>query len=70
MVGAYTTVMSGLWLHTGILIAIPLAFLVTALIGLMIERVIVRRLYGDVYKRQTVWSARRRKRQNSLFISP
>src|ERR1700691_2677530 len=46
MVGAYTTVMSGLWLHTGILIAIPLAFLVTALIGLAIERVIVRRLYG------------------------
>ena len=46
MVGAYTTVMSGLWLHTGILIAIPLAFIVTALLGLMIERVIVRRLYG------------------------
>src|SRR6201986_1287336 len=46
MVGAYTTVMSGLWLHTGILIAIPLAFIVTALIGLAIERVIVRRLYG------------------------
>ena len=31
MVGAYTTVMSGLWLRTGILIAIPLAFVVTAL---------------------------------------
>jgi urea transport system permease protein len=46
MVGAYTTVMSGLWLRTGILIAIPLAFIVTALIGLAIERVIVRRLYG------------------------
>ena len=46
MVGAYTTVMSGLWLRTGILIAIPLAFIVTAPLGLAIERVIVRRLYG------------------------
>ncbi len=48
MVGAYTTVMSGIWLHTGILIAIPLAFVVTALLGLMIERVVVRRLYGRI----------------------
>ena len=46
MVGAYTTVMSGIWLHTGFLIAIPLAFIVTALFGLAIERVVVRRLYG------------------------
>lgn len=46
MVGAYTTVMLGLWLHTNILVAIPLAFIVTALIGLAIERIVVRRLYG------------------------
>jgi urea transport system permease protein len=46
MVGAYTTVMAGIWLHVGILAAIPLAFLVTALIGWLIERVVVRRLYG------------------------
>ena len=38
--------MSGLWLRTGILSAIPLAFIVTALLDFAIERVIVRRLYG------------------------
>jgi len=46
MVGAYTTVMAGVWLGTSIFIAIPLAFVVTALIGYLIERVVVRRLYG------------------------
>src|ERR1700750_1633077 len=46
MVGAYTTVLSSIWLGTGILVAIPLAFIVTALLGLLIERVVVRRLYG------------------------
>ena len=46
MVGAYVTVLSGLWLGTNIFVAIPLAFIVTALIGLLIERVVVRRLYG------------------------
>jgi urea transport system permease protein len=46
MVGAYTTVMAGTWLNLGILAAIPLAFVVTALIGWLIERVVVRRLYG------------------------
>jgi urea transport system permease protein len=48
MVGAYTTVMSGIWLGTNILVAIPLAFIVTALLGLLIERVVVRRLYGRI----------------------
>ena len=38
--------MSGIWLHLGFLASIPLAFAVTALLGLLIERVIVRRLYG------------------------
>ncbi len=46
MVGAYTTVMSGLWLHLGFLASIPVAFAVTALIGLGIEKLIVRHLYG------------------------
>ena len=46
MVGAYVTVLSGLWFGTNIFIAIPLAFIVTALLGLLIERVVVRKLYG------------------------
>jgi len=46
MVGAYVTVLSGIWLGTNIFVAIPLAFIVTALLGLLIERVVVRRLYG------------------------
>jgi urea transport system permease protein len=46
MAGAYVTVMSGIWLGTDIFVAIPLAFIVTALLGLLIERVVVRRLYG------------------------
>ncbi|GAN76633.1 urea ABC transporter permease subunit UrtB [Acidisphaera rubrifaciens] len=46
MLGAYTTVMAGIWLHLGFLASIPLAFVVTALVGLAIERVVVRRLYG------------------------
>jgi urea transport system permease protein len=46
MVGAYVTVLSGIWFGTNIFVAIPLAFIVTALLGLLIERVVVRRLYG------------------------
>jgi len=46
MVGAYVTVLSGIWLGTNIFVAVPLAFIVTALLGLLIERVVVRRLYG------------------------
>ena len=46
MLGAYTTVMTGLYLHLNILAAIPLAFAVTALVGYAIERIVVRRLYG------------------------
>lgn len=45
MIGAYTTVMTGIWLGLGLLAAIPVAFAVTALLGLAIERVIIRRLY-------------------------
>jgi urea transport system permease protein len=46
MVGAYVTVLSGLWLGANIFVAVPLAFIVTALLGLLIERVVVRKLYG------------------------
>ena len=46
MVGAYTTVMTATWLHLGFLASLPLAFIVTALLGYAIERVVVRRLYG------------------------
>lgn len=46
MVGAYTTVMASIWLHLGFLASIPLAFIVAAVIGYAIERLIVRRLYG------------------------
>jgi urea transport system permease protein len=46
MIGAYTTVMAAIWLNLGIIWAIPLAFVVTALIGLLIERFVVRQLYG------------------------
>src|ERR1700753_912745 len=46
MLGAYTTVMSAIWLHLGFLAALPLAFIVTALLGWAIERIVVRRLYG------------------------
>lgn len=46
MIGAYVTVLSGIWLGANIFVAIPLAFVVTALIGLLIEYVVVRRLYG------------------------
>src|SRR5262245_11331086 len=48
MIGAYVTVLSGIWLGTNIFVAIPLAFIVTALLGLLIERVVVRRLYGRI----------------------
>ena len=46
MIGAYVTVLSGIWLGANIFVALPLAFVVTALLGLLIERVVVRRLYG------------------------
>jgi urea transport system permease protein len=46
MVGAYVTVLSGIWLGANIFVAIPLAFIVTAVLGLLIERAVVRKLYG------------------------
>ncbi|MCB4767741.1 urea ABC transporter permease subunit UrtB [Ancylobacter sp. Lp-2] len=46
MIGAYTAVMASLYLGLGLIAAMPIAFLVTAAIGLAIERLVVRRLYG------------------------
>ena len=46
MLGAYTNVLLGIWLNVGFLPAIPVAFVATALVGLVIERLVVRRLYG------------------------
>ena len=46
MLGAYTAVLTQIYLHLDLLAAIPLAFIVTALVGYAIERVVVRRLYG------------------------
>lgn len=46
MLGAYATVLSGKWLGANIFVAIPIAFVVTAAVGLLIEHVVVRRLYG------------------------
>jgi len=46
MIGAYTTVMSSIWLGIGLIPSILLAFIVTALLGWVIERVVVKRLYG------------------------
>lgn len=46
MVGAYAAVMTQIWLGWGLYAAIPIAFVLTALLGFLIERCVVRRLYG------------------------
>jgi len=46
MVGAYVAVLSGIWLKANIFVALPLAFVVTAGLGLLVERLVVRWLYG------------------------
>ncbi|TVQ52190.1 MAG: urea ABC transporter permease subunit UrtB [Rhodobacteraceae bacterium] len=48
MIGAYTTVLASLHLGLNMFFALPLAFVVTAAVGLAIERVVVRRLYGRI----------------------
>ncbi|MEQ8349498.1 MAG: urea ABC transporter permease subunit UrtB [Sneathiellaceae bacterium] len=45
MAGAYVTVATGIYLDLNIFFAIPLAFIATAVLGLLIERLVVRRLY-------------------------
>jgi len=46
MVGAYAAVLAQIWLGLGLFAAIPIAFVVAAALGLLIERCVVRRLYG------------------------
>ncbi len=54
MLGAYTTFVVQDWIRVhnpalfdySLLIALPLAFLVTAIVGMMIERIVIRYLYG------------------------
>ncbi|WP_395446166.1 urea ABC transporter permease subunit UrtB (plasmid) [Aminobacter sp. UC22_36] len=46
MIGAYTTVLATKHLGFNTYLCLPLAFLVTATFGLIIERTVVRRLYG------------------------
>jgi len=48
MIGAYTAVMSGIYLKLNLFLAIPLAFVVSAALGLVIERLVVRHLYGRI----------------------
>jgi urea transport system permease protein len=46
MIGAYVVVLSSIYLGANLLLAIPLAFIVAAALGLLIEWLVVRRLYG------------------------
>jgi urea transport system permease protein len=48
MIGAYTAVLSGIYLGLNLFFALPLAFLVAALVGLALERLVIRRLYGRI----------------------
>ncbi|MFT4266856.1 MAG: urea ABC transporter permease subunit UrtB [Xenophilus sp.] len=46
MVGAYCAVLAQIWLGWSLYAAIPLAFVAAGLLGFLIERIVVRRLYG------------------------
>lgn len=48
MIGAYTGVLSGIYLNLNLLFALPLAFAVSALLGLALEKLVIRRLYGRI----------------------
>ena len=48
MIGAYTAVMSGIYLGVNLIFALPLAFLVAGGLGLLIERIVLRHLYGRI----------------------
>jgi urea transport system permease protein len=45
MIGAYTAVLTGIYLNLNLFFALPLAFLTAGLLGLLVERIVVRRLY-------------------------
>ncbi|MEL7346493.1 MAG: urea ABC transporter permease subunit UrtB [Pseudomonadota bacterium] len=48
MIGAYTAVMAGIYLGLNLFLALPLAFLTAGMVGLLIERLVIRRLYGRI----------------------
>jgi len=48
MIGAYTAVLCRIHFDLGLLAAIPIAFVAAALVGLAIERLIIRKLYGRI----------------------
>ena len=48
MIGAYTAVMAGIYLGANLLVALPLAFVVAGGLGLLIERLVIRHLYGRI----------------------
>ncbi|EEX16687.1 urea ABC transporter, permease protein UrtB [Citreicella sp. SE45] len=48
MIGAYTAVLSGIYLNLNFFLALPLAFAVSALVGMALERLVIRRLYGRI----------------------
>ncbi len=48
MIGAYTAVLAGIYLNLNMILAIPLAFVVAAALGLLIERLVIRHLYGRI----------------------
>lgn len=46
MIGAYTAVLAGMYLGLNMFVALPLAFATAGATGLLIERLVIRRLYG------------------------
>ncbi|MEL7280265.1 MAG: urea ABC transporter permease subunit UrtB [Pseudomonadota bacterium] len=48
MIGAYTAVLSGIYLNFNMFVALPLAFVTAAAVGLLIEKLVIRRLYGRI----------------------
>ena len=48
MIGAYTAVLSGIYLNLNFFLALPLAFAVSALVGMALEKLVIRKLYGRI----------------------
>ncbi|MEM7744753.1 MAG: urea ABC transporter permease subunit UrtB [Pseudomonadota bacterium] len=48
MIGAYTAVMAGIYLNMNLFFALPLAFFTAGAVGILIERLVIRRLYGRI----------------------
>lgn len=49
MIGAYTAVLSQIYLDLNLFAAIPIAFVVCAALGLLIEKLVIRRLYSRLF---------------------